>query len=280
MADLADAGGRSAQGTGSPDALRRPSRRFHGREWVLAPIIIATVLIVWEALWRTGTVSSLFFPGPSHIARTLGHLVREGELARSLAATVRRVALGFALGAGPALVLGLAMGRSRALRSVVDPLIASVHPVPKIAILPLIMLLFGMGEVSKVVLVALGAFFPVLINTVAGVKQISPIHFDVAENYGAGRFKIFSRVLLPGNLPMILAGMRLAVNIALLLTIAAEMRFAEQGLGLIVWSAWETLRTEELYAGLAVIAVFGVGLNLTLQSLTRRLVPWQVQREI
>ncbi len=280
MADLEDAGRRGAQGTGRTDAVKRPGRILRGREWVLAPVIIVAALVLWEVLWRTGRISPLFFPGPSYVARTVGRLVASGDLVEALGATVRRLVLGFMLGAVPALLLGLAMGRSRGLRSVMDPLVASAHPVPKIAILPLIMLLFGIGEISKVVLVALGAFFPVLINTVAGVRQISPVHFEVAENYGADWFKVLTRVLLPGSLPMILAGVRLGINIALLLTIAAEMRFAESGLGLIVWSAWETLRTEELYAGLAVIAALGVGLNLALQSVMRRLAPWQAEREV
>ena len=238
------------------------------------------MLVLWEALARAGVLSSLFFPAPSVIASAFGRLLRSGELITHLGTTLRRLVLGFAAGAVPGVLLGLAMGRSRRLRVIVDPLISAAHPVPKIAILPLIIILFGFGEASKVVLVAFGAFFPILINTMAGVRQISPIHFEVAQNYGAGWRKMFTRVLLPGSLPMMLAGVRLGLNISLLLTIASEMMFAAEGLGGVVWSAWETLRTEELYVALAVIAVLGVGFNLTVQSLMRRLVPWQAQGEV
>jgi len=235
---------------------------------------------VWEALARAGLASALFFPAPSAVASAFWRLMATGVLPASLAVSLRRLGMGFALGAGPGLVLGLAMGRSRRLRDLLDPVIASAHPVPKIAILPLIMIVFGIGETSKVVVVALGAFFPILINTMAGVHQISPIHFEVAENYGAGRLKVFTRVLLPGSLPMVLAGVRLGLNIALLLTIAVEMVFAAGGLGGIVWQSWETLRVQNIYATLVVIAVLGIGFNAAVQCLSRRLVPWQPEREI
>jgi len=280
MANLADAGRRGEEqpvrvAVGKAHGVPRPARR-----WAVALLVLAAILTAWEVLVRTGAVSALFFPAPSAIARTVVRLIRTGVLVRSLGVTTGRLALGFALGSLPALALGMAMGRSRRLRSSLDPLIASTHPMPKIAILPLIMIVLGIGEVSKVVVVALGVFFPVLINTMAGVRQISPVHLEVAENYGAGAGKVFTRVLLPGSLPMILAGVRLGVNIALLLTIAVEMVAADKGLGVLIWLAWETMRTEEIYAALAVIAVLGVTFNLALQAATRRLVPWQVEREI
>ena len=128
------------------------------------------------------------------------------------------------------------------------------------------------------VVVAVGVFFPMLINTMAGVRQISLIHFEVAQNYGASLFKVFTRVVVPGSLPLVLTGARLALNIALLLTIAVEMVAAQEGLGEMIWFAWETLRTEELYASLIVIAALGISFNFLLQRLRARLVPWQVER--
>jgi len=242
-------------------------------------LIAAGILAVWEALARAGLVSTLFFPAPSTILASIGALLRSGDLPVQVAATLGRLALGFALGSVPALALGLAMGWSRRLNAALDPLVASAHPVPKIAIFPLVMILFGIGETSRVVLIALAAFFPVLINTASSVRQISPIHFEVAANYGASRFKTFTRVLFPGSLPMILTGLRLGINIALLITIALEMVLPNRGLGTMVWRAWETMRPEQIYASLVVIAVLGVGFNLTLRLLERRLVPWQSGRE-
>ncbi|MFH0963124.1 MAG: ABC transporter permease [Planctomycetota bacterium] len=251
-----------------------------GRERLFAPLVVLVALVAWETLSRAGLVSALFFPAPSVIAVAFLRLLRDGTLLSHLLATLRRLATGFVAGALPALVLGLAMGRSRRLRAAIDPLVASVHPIPKIAVLPLIMIIFGIGEISRVVLIAAGAFFPILINTMAGVRQISPIHFEVAQNYGASPLKLFTRVLFPGSLPMILAGVRLGLNISLLLAITSEVVLSGPGLGRIIWNAWETLRTEEIYASLVVIACLGVAFSLTLQYLTRRLVPWQAEHEV
>ena len=250
------------------------------RERLIAPILAVAALALWETLARASLISTLFFPAPSVIVATFFRLLRDGTIPAHLLNTLRRLVTGFAAGAFPALVLGLAMGCSRRRRAAVDPLLAAVHPIPKIAILPLIMIIFGMGEISKVILVAAGAFFPILINTVAGVRQISPIHFEVAQNYGASRFRLFTRVLLPGSLPMVLAGVRLGLNVALLLTITSEIILAAPGLGHIIWLAWETFRTEEIYAALIVIASLGIAFSVGLQYLARRLVPWQVQREV
>jgi NitT/TauT family transport system permease protein len=119
-----------------------------------------------------------------------------------------------------------------------------------------------------------------LINSMAGVRQLSPIHFEVAENYGANPLQVLTRVVIPGSLPLVLVGARLAVNIALLFTIAVELVSAREGLGEMIWLAWQTLRTEELYASLAVIGALGIVFNLLLQFSARRLVAWHAEREV
>ena len=277
MAHLAAARRRGAAES-SRARLRERGSLLRGREALLAPVIVLSALAVWEVLARAGLLPAFFFPAPSIIAGTLVKLLVEGGLVTDLAATLRRLVLGCLLGAVPAVVLGFGMGLCRGLRAAVDPLIASAHPIPKIAILPLVMIIFGMGEASKIILIGLGVFFPLLINTVVGVSQISPIYFEVADNYGAPPFKIFTRVLLPGCLPMVLAGVRLGVNVALLLTIALEMVTARDGLGASIWMAWETFRTEQIYATLVVIALLGVSFSLVLRSLASRFVPWQMER--
>lgn len=279
MEHLEDARRRSAQEPVDSLLKKRLRLVWLRLNWWLPALVVVVALMTWEWQVRIGGLSPLFFPAPSAIALTLVRLLTSGELAVNVGATLSRVGLGFALGGVPGLILGLIMGWSRRLRVVIDPFIAAAHPLPKIAILPLIMIIFGIGESSKVIVIAVGAFFPMLINTMAGVRQISPIYFEVAENYGAGLFKVFTRVIMPGSLPLALTGARLALNIALLLTITVELVAAQEGLGEMIWFAWETLRTEELYASLAVIAALGIGFNLILQHLTTRLVPWQVERE-
>lgn len=228
----------------------------------------------WEAASRAGLVSPLYFPAPSRIAATLAALAADGTLAGHLAVTLGRVGVGFLLGALPALGLGLLAGWLPRVRTAVDPLVAALHPVPKIAFLPLLMLLVGVGELSRLVIVALGSFFPVLINAMAGVRQIGPIPFEVARTCGAGPWLTFRRIVVPGSLPSVLAGVRLGLNRALLLAITVELIGARQGLGAMIWLARETFRTEELYAALFVISALGVGLNASLQRARRRAGPW------
>jgi NitT/TauT family transport system permease protein len=253
--------------------------KHHRRERWLPAAVTLLVLAAWECLARWGAISRLFFPPPSAIVGSLAGLATNGELWPHLGATLSRLLVGLVVGGLPGFLLGLAMGWSRRLRGLVDPFIAATHPIPKLAILPLIMIIFGIGEASKVVTVAVATFFPLAINTMAGVRQISPIYFEVAENYGAGALKLFTRVVVPGSLPLVLAGVRLALNIALLITIAVEMVAAREGLGEMIWFAWETLRTEELYASLIVIAVLGIAINSLLQWLAARMLPWQAERE-
>jgi ABC-type nitrate/sulfonate/bicarbonate transport system permease component len=247
--------------------------------WI-APATVLAVLIAWQALVPPHAPAALFFPPPLTVLKCMADLTADGSLPRDVLYTAGRLAAAFTIGAVPAILLGMWMGWSRALRKAVDPFIAAFHPVPKVALLPLFMIVLGVGESSKIVIAALSAFFPVLISAMAGVRQISPVHFEVAHNYRASRVKVLLRVVLPGSLPLLLAGLRVGFNSALVVTMAVELLTAHTGLGARVWYAWETMRTEQLYAAVAIISLIGIGANFALRRLTRRLVPWQVDREI
>jgi len=274
MANLENVGRRS------PERIENPGlKRFEGQFWLrlepwLSTIFTASVLILWEWLSRAGYISRLFFPAPSTILATLIQMITSGKIFPHLTATLLRLTLGFLIGALAGLMLGLGMGWSQRLRMIVDPIIAALHPIPKIAIFPLIMIIFGIGEASKIVAISIAAFFPMLINCMAGVRQLNPVYFEVTHNYGASPWKTFSRVVVPGSLPSILTGVRLAINMAMVIAIAVELLSAKEGLGVIIWFSWQTLRIEDLYASLIVIGLLGLGINLSLQYLSRRLVPW------
>jgi ABC-type nitrate/sulfonate/bicarbonate transport system permease component len=272
---MEDARGRGSQGSSDPAVTDREYPGFFRIESALPILLTILGLLIWEWQSRAGNLSTLFFPAPSTIFNALRELFTSGEGIDHLEATLTRLVLGLLLGGLPGLLVGLAMGWSRKLRVIFDPFIASLHPLPKIALLPLVMIIFGIGETSKVVAVAIVVFFPMVINSMAGVLQISQIHFDVARSYGADRFKIFSRIILPGSLPLILAGFRIALNSGLLITIAVELVTAREGLGALIWLSWEILRTEDLYAGLVIIGILGLLFNLILQTLSKRLLPWQ-----
>lgn len=255
-----------------PRGRKRQSAPTMGH-W-LAPLLVFAALLLWELGVRTGRVSSLFFPAPTTILATLWEMIAGGQLGVDFRITLLRLGVGLLVGGSVGLLLGLLMGWSPWLRGIADPLIAAAHPIPKVALLPLVLIIFGLGETSKIVLIALAAFFPMVISTMAGVRQIHPIHFEVAHNYGARPYTVLRRVVVPGSLPMVLAGLRLALNTALVITVAVELLTAREGLGATIWLAWETLRTEELYATLVVIAAMGIVFNMLLHALATRLAPW------
>lgn len=258
----------------SPPAALPAARGSARLRWA-APILAAVLLALWEVLGRLELISVTFFPPPSVILATLGRLTASGELPSHLGATVSRLLLALVWGGGAGLVLGMAMGVSTRLRTVMDPFIAALHPVPKLSLLPLIMLIFGIGWFSKALVVAVSTFFPMVINTMVGVRQIDPDYFDVAKVYGASRARIFRRVVLPGSLPSILAGARMSMNRALGATIGLELITADNGLGAMLFFAWQTLRTEQIYATLFVIAVLGWLFRVSTDGLVSKLVPWQ-----
>lgn len=255
--------------------MPEPGRNGKLPSGILALLIGAVGLSVWEVLSRMQLISPIFFPPPTAIGAALAQDLANGQLLPHVRVTILRAVPALILGGVPAVILGLVLGWSVRLRVMTEPFIAAFHPIPKLALLPLFMVVVGIGETSKVLVAAVAAFFPMLINTVAGVRQISRIHFEAAESYGAGPIRILTRVVLPGSLPLILAGLRLAANIALVTIIAVEMISGGDGLGARVWLSWQVLRTEQLYATLFVISALGVGLNALLQMAESWLVPWQ-----
>jgi NitT/TauT family transport system permease protein len=156
--------------------------------------------------------------------------------------------------------------------------VAATYPIPKSAILPLILLIFGLGEASKIVMVALGVFYPVIINAMVGVLQIDRIYLDVGKNYRASRWQVFRTIALPGAMPSIVAGIKLGVGMGLILIAISEMVGAQNGLGFMIWNAWQVLIVETMYVGLVVIALLGFAFTLILNELERWLLPWKVER--
>jgi NitT/TauT family transport system permease protein len=155
-----------------------------------------------------------------------------------------------------------------------EPFVAGLHPIPKTALLPLFLVLMGIGDRPRLALVALAAFFPLLISTMNSVRNIEPTYLDVAANYGARSLKLFQRIILPATLPGILSGTRIAANTAMTIAITTELLTSRDGLGARIWMAWETMRTENLYATLVIIIGVGLSINLILSILARRLMPW------
>jgi NitT/TauT family transport system permease protein len=242
-------------------------------------VVVAGVGL-WQSLADTGHLNELFFPAPSVIARALGRSLADGSMPGDIGATFRRMAIGLLIGGTAGMVTGMLMGWSKAIRGVMDPLVAAVHPIPKVALFPMFLVILGIGEWSKVAVVVAATFFPMVINSMAGVRQIGPVPFEVARNYGASRWRVFTAIVIPGSLSVVTAGVRIAVNTALLVTIAVELVGATDGLGARIWLAWQTFRVEDLYATLFVLSVLGIALNLTLDRARRWIAPWSHDEQI
>jgi NitT/TauT family transport system permease protein len=242
---------------------------------LLSPLVL---LMLWEIAVRSGLLDARFFPAPSKIFETFVALLKDGSLAQNTWASLQRLFWGSLLGGVPALLLGVAIGLYRPVRAVVDPLVAATYPIPKSAIFPLVLLIFGLGEASKVVMVAIGVFYPVLINSSIGVLEISKVYLDVGRNFGAGRWQVFRTIALPGAMPHIMSGFKLGLGMGLILIAIAEMIGAKSGLGYMIWNAWELLAVETMYVGLIVIALLGFILSVILNEFERVIVPWRTSR--
>jgi len=247
--------------------------------WPLGVAALAAVLVLWEAVARAGWVPPLFLPPPSAVLREAARMAGNGELGRHLVVSLGRVGLGFALGASVGTALGLLLGRSAALWAVGNPLIAAAYPVPKIALLPLMVLWLGIGELPKVAMIALGVFFPVVINTYAGVRGTDPLMVKAARSLGARPGQVLRKVVLPSALPTVLAGYRLGAGMALLLVVSAEMINASAGLGFLVLNAGDLMLTGKLMVGLGTLSLLGLGTTWGLRALEAWLLPWREDRD-
>src|SRR5919205_1275121 len=252
-------------------------RLVNGRNLERALSVLSPILLL--ALWQIGAavkvIDTRFFPAPTSIFQVLGQMVASGELLTHLGISLQRIAIGFLIGAVPGVVVGIAMGLFSPIRAVIQPLIDGTFPIPKIAILPLFIMIFGIGEESKYAIIAVAVIYLVLINTVAGVKNIDKIYLDVGKNFHASKRMMFTDIALPGALPLIVAGLKLGMGVALLVIVSAEFVGAKSGIGYLIWTSWQVFQVEKMYVGLMVIAVIGFASAILLNYVERFLIPWK-----
>lgn len=246
------------------------------RDRLLAILSPVALVLLWEGAARAGWLNAFFFPPPSSVVGAIVGLMRTGELPADIAATASRVLVGFALGFVPAALVGLLMGLSPVLRAILLPLASLTYAVPKLAVLPLFLVIFGLSERSKVAMIVASTFFFVLLNAMAGVLAIDRLHLDVARSFKASGWQIVRTVALPGALPFVIAGARLALVSALLVAVGSEFVIpGGAGIGTRIWLSWQVLDIERMYAGLIAAALLGILLNGLMDELERRLLPYR-----
>jgi len=242
--------------------------------WVSVASILC-LLAIWELVCLSGVVSSLFLPAPSAIINALLEMIADGEIGVSLAASLYRILAGFFVGSLIGLAVGLVTGTSALMDKIGTPIVNAIYPIPKIALLPLFILWLGIGELSKVTIIALGVFFPVAMNTYSGVKNVDTLLLKVAASFNASWWMTMKSVVLPNALPMIFAGLRLAAGTSLLLLVAAEMIAAQVGIGALILHYGDLMITDKLMAGVIVLSLLGLVFNLILQFVERKAIPWK-----
>ena len=254
------------------EAQRLAARRRERMMSIGSPL---GLLLLWELAARFGWIDVRFFPAPTTIIGELIALTRSGELVEHVAISLQRIVLGFFLGGIPAVIVGISMGIWRPVRALIDPLISALFPIPKSALVPLMLLIFGLGEMSKVAMVAIGVFFPIAINSTAGVLQINKVYLDVGKSFNASKWDTFRTIALPGALPFIMTGVKLGAGISLILIAVTEMVGAKSGIGYLIWSAWEIFAVPKMYVGLFTIALIGFAVTFLLREVERWVIRWK-----
>jgi ABC-type nitrate/sulfonate/bicarbonate transport system permease component len=248
---------------------------------ILGTASVAVLLLVWELLPQLITVSAgtkLFFTTPSQIAGTLWRLFSTGAIWTPLGVS----ASGFALGLGLAIIVGLPLGvligRSRTLNAMLDPFITAFNATPRLVFLPLLMLWFGLGLWSKVIIVFIGALFPILINTYEGVRNADKQLINVVRSFGASEWDVARLVVVPNAMPYIVAGLRLSIGRAVLGVVVAEFFGSESGLGVMMVQAAGRYQVDVVFSGLIVFAALSLAMTAMVQVLENRLSRWRPQQ--
>ena len=260
-------------------------RTLHG---TIVPVVL---LIVWEALTQSGFINPQILPAPSQVLlRWIDYLKPleqydpanmsylawffSGELPHDALASIIRVVGGFGIGAGLALPLGLLMGGSARFYQLMNPLVQLLRPIPPIAYIPLAILWFGLGNPPAFFLISLGAFFPVLMNTISGVRTVDEIYIRASRNLGASGATLFLRIILPAATPHILTGLRVGIGVAFIVVIVAEMIAVNNGLGFRILEAREFMWSDKIIAGMITIGLLGLAIDTGMDRINRYLLRW------
>ncbi|KQW96376.1 sulfonate ABC transporter permease [Massilia sp. Root418] len=263
--------------------------RIAWREVGVGLVVPALVIALWQAVAMLGWVNPQVLPSPlAVVEKWIAYLLPmqpytegnwllwalSGELIHDSLGSLYRVVVGFAIGAGLALPLGLSMGASARVYAWLNPLVQLLRPIPPIAYIPLSILWFGLGNPPAVFLIALGAFFPVLMNTIAGVRQVDSIYIRAARNLGASGSTMFLRVMLPAAVPYILSGVRIGIGTAFIVVIVSEMIAVNNGLGFRILEAREYFWSDKIIAGMITIGLLGLAIDVGMNRLNNHLLRW------
>jgi ABC-type nitrate/sulfonate/bicarbonate transport system permease component len=258
-----------------PEGFQRRRRWAEtGLAWI-APIMF---LLGWEIASRSGWIDSAYFPAPSHVLAKVAQLASEGVLWTNLSISLERVLAGFILGVVVGTAVGMVMGMSRLVRAALDGLLTAMYMIPKLAIFPILLLIFGLGETPKVLMIGITIFFFTWLQTMAAFSTTPRGYEEAARSFGASRFQQILHVEFPSALPAMMNALRLNIGVAMLMVVSIEFVSAREGIGWLIWSSWSLLATEQMYAGIITVSTTGVLLTMAVKLLGKWLVPWASDR--
>jgi NitT/TauT family transport system permease protein len=264
--------------TTRPGAVRRLAYRVPGLLLAVATksVAVAALLGLWEAAPRLGLVDSTFLPPFSEVARAWWELAVNGKLATNLQASLVRSLSGFALAVAIAVPLGLLIGWYRPVADLLSPLLEVFRNTAALALLPVFVLILGIGETSKISIVLYACLWPILLNTISAVRNVDPTLLRLARSMNLSAPRLFQKVILPASVPVVFTGIRLAGAVSILVLVAAEMVGAKAGLGYLVNASQFNFAIPQMYAGIITISAVGVLFNQLLVALERRFTAWRV----
>ncbi|WP_354677903.1 ABC transporter permease [Cupriavidus plantarum] len=252
----------------------KPARSALG-DRALGIVGIIGFLLLWELVPRLGIVSEAYLSPPSQIIVTIWQLIGSGELWKHLAASLQRSLWGLLTAIGLGVTLGLLMGWFKRFEAIVDPILQLFRQTSAFALFPVFILFLGIGELSKVAIIFWASFWPVLLSTISGVRQVDRLLIDSARSMGASQLFVFTKVVLPAASPSIFTGIRLAGTYCITALVAAEMIGAHSGLGFLTLNSQEVFQIPTMYAGILLLALLGLALNYVLALIERRLTRWR-----
>lgn len=264
----------SMERQGTPVPFRGGGYRYQPIR-LIGAATFAILLVIWEVGSRTGFISPLVLPAPSEVASAFGYLWSSGQLWEHLSASLGRLVSGWILGTVLGVAVGFAIALFAPVRASLSPLVAAIFPVPKIALLPLFIIWFGIGEASKVGLILFGTFFPTVIATYGGVDNVDRGLIRMGQSFGLTRLSIARKILLPGAMPAILSGMRITAAIAIILIVAAELIAAQRGIGAYIQMAGSLFAIDQLVAGVLILSALGLTVSALITLLERWLLRWR-----
>ncbi|WNZ27015.1 aliphatic sulfonate ABC transporter permease SsuC [Leptolyngbya sp. NK1-12] len=243
-------------------------------------LVPAALIVIWQILAQIGVISTRILPAPTQIVEAAVRLALSGELARNVAVSLYRALVGFLIGGSIGLSLGVLNGLARRAELLLDSSIQMIRNIPHLALIPLVILWFGIGDPARIFLVSLGVFFPIYINTFAGIRSIDPNLLEMGKVYGLSRKQLFSQIVLPGALPNMLVGLRYALGLMWLTLIVAETIAANSGIGYMAMNAREFMQTDVVVMSILLYALLGKLADSIVRVLERLWLPWHPSQHV